>query len=84
MLRRFVLALAAFFCLAGMPAVVPAQQPSPQQATDTKAETVYVTRTGKQYHRKSCRYLTSSQRPMSLKDAKAGGYKPCKVCKPSE
>jgi hypothetical protein len=84
MLRRFVLTLFAFLCLAGMPAIVPAQQPAPQRAADTKTETVYVTKTGKRYHRRSCRYLTSSQRSMSLKDAKAAGYTPCKVCRPPE
>ena len=84
MLRRFILTLAAFLCLAGMPVMVPAQQPAPQESADTRTETVYVTRTGKRYHRKGCRYLTSSQRAMSLKDAKAGGFTPCKVCKPPE
>jgi hypothetical protein len=54
-----------------MPAVVPAQQPAPQRATDTKAQTVYITRTGKKYHRDACRYLRSSRIPVSLKDAKA-------------
>jgi hypothetical protein len=71
------LTLTAFLCLAGMPAVIPAQQPSAQKAVETKAETLYVTRPGNRYHRKSCRYLTSSQWPMSLKDSKAGGYTPC-------
>jgi hypothetical protein len=46
MLRRIVLTLVTFLCLAGIPAA-PAQQPSPQKATDTKTETVYVTRTGR-------------------------------------
>jgi hypothetical protein len=83
-LRRFVLTLFAFLCLTAMPAVVPAQQPAPQRPADTKTETVYVTKTGKRYHRKNCRHLTSSQRAMSLKDAKAAGYTPCKVCRPAE
>src|SRR4051812_31521830 len=34
-------------CLGGMPAVVPAQQPAPAKTTDTKSQTVYITRTGK-------------------------------------
>ena len=60
------------------------QQPSPQRAEEPKAQTVYVTRTGKRYHRNGCRYLASSKIPMTLKDAKAQGYTPCKVCRPPQ
>ena len=59
-------------------------QASPQRAEEPKAETVYVTRTGKRYHREGCRYLVSSKIPMTLKDAKAHGYTPCKVCRPPQ
>lgn len=52
--------------------------------SDPQTQTVYVTRTGKRYHRDGCRYLASSKIPMSLKDAKAKGYTPCKVCRPPE
>ena len=45
------------------------------------ASTVYVTRTGKKYHRGSCSYLKSSKIPISLTDAKRQ-YSPCSVCKP--
>ena len=81
MFRKLFLTLVAFLCLAGMPAVVPAQQPAPQKATDSKTETVYITRTGKKYHRDGCRYL-KSRIPISLKDAKAKGYTACSVCRP--
>ena len=43
--------------------------------------TVYITRTGKKYHRGSCRYLRSSKIPISLTNAKRG-YSPCSVCDP--
>lgn len=43
---------------------------------------VYITNTGKKYHRKGCRYLKKSKKKIRLKRAKALGYKPCKVCKP--
>jgi len=82
MFRKLFLTLVAFLCLAGTPAVVPAQQPTLQKATDAKALTVYITRTGKKYHRDGCRYLRSSRIPVSLKDAKANGYTPCSVCRP--
>lgn len=49
-------------------------------STDTDS-TVYITRTGKKYHRDSCSYLRYSKIPISLADAKRG-YSPCSVCKP--
>lgn len=57
------------------------------QAAPTVGEhddvTVYVTRTGAKYHRAGCRYLSKSQIPISLKDAKAR-YSPCSVCNPPQ
>jgi len=61
-----------------------AQQPAPQQQTQTKEQIVYVTKTGKKYHAANCRYLSQSKIPISLKDAKAKGYEPCKVCHPPQ
>jgi competence protein ComEC len=43
---------------------------------------VYVTETGECYHRAGCRYLAHSKIKISLKDAKAQGYRPCSVCDP--
>ena len=43
---------------------------------------VYITNTGKKYHRAGCRYLAHSKHKVRLKWAKSHGYKPCKVCKP--
>lgn len=48
-----------------------------------KASTVvYITKTGKKYHRSGCRYLKKSKIRTTLKKAKARRYKPCSVCKP--
>lgn len=44
--------------------------------------TVYITNTGKKYHTDGCRYLKKSKIAISLSDAKAEGYEPCKVCNP--
>jgi len=44
--------------------------------------TVFVTKTGKKYHRKDCRYLRYSRIPISLTEAVSEGYEPCKVCEP--
>jgi len=83
---RHIARLIIFCCLlvSAPVAVVPFQQPASQQQPDKKTETVYVTRTGKKYHRDGCRYLASSKIPMSLKDAQAKGYTPCKVCHPPQ
>lgn len=44
---------------------------------------VYVTPTGKKYHRPTCKYVknNSNAHPISLKQARAS-YDPCKVCNP--
>jgi len=51
-----------------------------EASTDTKSQEVYVTRTGKKYHRDGCSHL-KSRIPISLADAKKS-YTPCKVCSP--
>lgn len=45
---------------------------------------VHITDTGKKYHTRNCRFLTDSDREISLTDAKALGYEPCKVCHPPQ
>ena len=49
--------------------------------TDTQGVVVYVTRSGKKYHRASCSYLRKSQIPISLSEAR-GQYGPCSRCRP--
>ncbi|MBM4070790.1 MAG: nuclease [Planctomycetes bacterium] len=44
-------------------------------------DTVYITASGKKYHRASCKYVAKSKMPISLKEAQAK-YEPCSVCKP--
>ncbi len=41
---------------------------------------VYITNTGTKYHNAGCRHLRRSQIGISLKDAEAQGYTPCKHC----
>ena len=53
-----------------------------ESQSDVAEVTVYVTRTGKKYHKGSCSYLRKSKIPMKLKDAKAAGYTPCSRCSP--
>jgi len=54
------------------------------QQGQPKEQTVYVTKTGKKYHRASCRYLSKGKTAVSLSDAKAKGLTPCSVCKPPQ
>jgi micrococcal nuclease len=44
-------------------------------------ETVYVTNTGRMYHRSTCSYLGNSKIAISLSEA-IKSYSPCSVCKP--
>jgi competence protein ComEC len=73
-MRRLLAALTLCLTLLCPVALPVPPQPSTQTQPDPKAQTVYVTRTGKKYHRDGCRYLAASKSPMSLKDAKAKGY----------
>ena len=51
-------------------------------ASQEHEETVYITRTGKKYHREYCSYLRRSKIPISKKDAINRGYTPCSRCNP--
>ena len=83
-MRRLLAALTLCLSLLCPVALPVAAQPAPVAQRDQQTQTVYITRTGKRYHREGCRYLASSKIPISLKDAKARGYTPCKVCRPPE
>lgn len=45
---------------------------------------VYVTPSGKKYHERTCRTLSRSRQisELTVEQAKARGYEPCKVCNP--
>lgn len=44
------------------------------------SETVYVTNTGKKYHKPDCMYLKDSKRAMDKKEALEAKYEPCLIC----
>ena len=48
--------------------------------TQTYSDTVYITESGKKYHRDGCRYLSKSKIEISLEKATNQGYKPCSKC----
>lgn len=52
--------------------------------TNVKAQTVYVTKTGKKYHTINCRHLKYSKKEITLERAKELGYSACKVYKPTQ
>jgi micrococcal nuclease len=81
-MRRLLPLILALFMVGAVAAVPPLQAPAPQQQAQTKEQTVYITKTGKKYHRATCRYLSRSKISTSLKEAKANGYGPCSVCNP--
>ncbi len=53
-----------------------------QPARDADEIVVYVTKSGKKYHREDCYHLRKSSRPMTLREAVTKGYEPCSHCKP--
>jgi competence protein ComEC len=83
-MRRLLAALVLCLALLCPVALPVGGQPATQSQQDPKTLTVYITRTGKKYHRDGCRYLGASKIPISLKDAKAKGFTACKVCRPPE
>src|ERR1043166_341463 len=81
---RWLLLLVLVIPASFAPALVVAQQPQLQRAEEPKTQTIYITRTGKKYHRDGCRHLAQSKIATTLKDAKAKGYTACKVWHPPE
>lgn len=51
-------------------------------ASTSEAQTVYITKTGKKYHRSSCQYLRKSQYAIAITEAVDRGYTACSVCSP--
>lgn len=46
-----------------------------------KAQTVYITDTGKKYHAKNCSLAKTGKKGIELAEAKKQGYEACKNCK---
>ena len=61
--------------------VIDGQVGYPKDHLPTNGE-VFRTTTGKKYHLGSCRYLSKSKIPITLKEAQESGLGPCGVCKP--
>ena len=66
------------------PAVSAAPRKSPESANDRAGGgmVVYITKSGKCYHRWGCHHLRKGGMQTTLRDAKKNGYTPCSSCKP--
>lgn len=51
-------------------------------ASPSIAQTVFITKTGEKYHKKTCRFLKYSKKAIDIERALHLGYVPCKGCKP--
>lgn len=65
-----------------IPSFSAATLPTRVERIQPLTEVVYVTKTGKKFHKSSCRYLKSSKIKTTKAEAKEAGYTACKVCKP--
>lgn len=48
--------------------------------SDPQAATVCVTKSGKKYHRPTCRHAQTCVKTMTQAEAQAAGYTPCSLC----
>ena len=48
------------------------------------SQTVYITKTGKKYHKEKCSYLRSSSIPTELSEALNRGLGACSICNPPQ
>jgi len=71
---------------AGRKHAVTTQPAGRQQAVNGRDRDpiVYITRTGRAYHRDGCPALRSSRIAIRLSEAKEKGYRPCRRCKPPQ
>lgn len=53
-------------------------------SSNVLAQTVYTTKTGEKYHKKTCRYLKYSKIEIIIDKAIELGYSACSVCKPTK
>ena len=74
-MKKLVSLILLFRRTVASPPVPPLRaQPATQQLQAPQSETVYITKTGKRYHRAGCRYLSHSSIKTTVKEAKANGY----------
>ena len=57
-------------------------QPEENTISENMSDIVYITKTGKSYHRKSCRYTKDKDCTALSRAETEKNYTPCKVCSP--
>lgn len=57
---------------------------TPKPSKSSNDPIVYITNTGKKYHKEGCRFLAKSKISLKLSEAKKKGYTPCSVCNPTK
>jgi hypothetical protein len=77
-----ILFLLLFLFSSLSPSFSAATLPTRVERIQPVTEVVYITKTGKKFHKSSCRYLKSSKLKTTKAEAKEAGYTACKVCKP--
>ena len=71
----------AALTFAQIPALLSSQNTPTIRAAANQSQIVYVTRTGKRYHRASCRYAQNGI-ATTIAEAIAHGFTPCHICRP--
>jgi hypothetical protein len=80
MLRRVILTLSALICLAAPAASSVRAVAQRDSVAQSKNCVVYVTRTGRRYHRAGCSALRYSSIAVPRTKAIERGYTPCRRC----
>ena len=80
MFRRLIAVLVLLLSLLTPLPAASAQRPAAPLTVQQKDCTVYITRTGKRYHREGCRYLRGGAVAMTREEALKRGLSPCRVC----
>lgn len=60
----------------------PVAESQPLETVAVKEQVVYITKTGKKYHKGSCHHLKKSKIEIKKAKAKELGYTACGTCKP--
>lgn len=81
-MMRLLLLLVLFFSFGFTPALPVDANLVVTTSPDAVEQVVYVTKTGKKYHKGSCHHLRQSKIKTTQSAAEKSGYTACKVCKP--
>lgn len=81
LLKQFIFLL-LFLSFSLTPTFSAIEKTEPIVLSETINEIVYITNTGKKYHKSGCQYLKKSKIQRSKSKARNAGYTACKVCKP--